>query len=306
MDIVLLQLMLVALLFAACYRLLLTWWRIPERAALRNLEQSRAVKVFLRDRIYNYLVVWLMDPVAALIPMDLDDELELKAELQMVGINLSPREYHARALILAAYSLVLWLIVPIAGTSPFVLLLTGTITILIYFNFITDHEDRLKEKRRKIRRLLPSFIQTILNSLDVQGKFENEDFIVQADLTKIFQNYLRIAPDVIANDISMLIAEMQASNIEDALHHFADRLNVPSVHFLCDILIGISRGQRQNEALVMLAREMDVAGAAALTEELLLRPGKMKLAILPLVILGITAVIYAIAIDIFNSISFLG
>ena len=115
---------------------------------------------------------------------------------------------------------------------------------------------------------------------------------IKADMITIFEDYLRIAPDVFVYDIQKLVTEMKAKDIETALNNFNKRLAIPEVSLLTDALVGLTRGERQTEVLDSLAREMDVKIKNSISAELEKRPGKVLLASIPLFVMAIVAIFY--------------
>ena len=293
-------------IFVGMYFLGISFARIPTRLSDRMLGNSIVVKTKFRDKLYNLAVKPLLEPVAALIPISYVQQMELEAELRQVDIALSAQKYYARAIILGVYTLPLSPLVLAVGLHPVFSYLMLVVSVLTSFYFMQVHIDRLKEKRREIERHLPSFVRSILYSINMDDEPERDTFIVQVDLIKIFSDYLKVAPRSIHYDISMLLTDMQTVGIETGLRRFNERLRLPVVSYLCDILIALSKGQPQREALAILSRDMDVTSREIIRAELLRRPSKMNWAFLPLAAMAVIAVIYVLLSDVVNSIGFFG
>ena len=140
-------------------------------------------------------------------------------------------------------------------------------SIVIYFHFTTDFKDKLKTKKALIEAELPSFVCSILYKLD-DIREGSQKTVVQVDLIQIFEDYLMVASDVFRYDVSVLVMEMKAKNIETALRNFNERIGLTDVSFLVNALIGLYRGEHQGEALAYLARDMDVKAKEALKKKL--------------------------------------
>lgn len=296
----LMQILLCLSLFIALYHVALIMLRIPSRASAKAFDQGIVQKERWRDRLNNTLVLPLIEPVAAIVPMSLERETELRAELRQVGMFIQPREYYARAAILAVYSLSLNLIVPLLGISPAFYLAMIALSLLTFRNFTTEHTDRLKEKRKRMQIALPSFIRSILYSLE-EHKERTDRFVVQVNLIRIFGNYLTVAPDVMQYDVSLLITDMKTMGTETGLRRFAERIRLPVVSYLCDILIGLTRGQPQAEALAILARDVDVSSRELRRNELNKRPEEMSMNVVPLILITMVTVLVVIISDMWNS-----
>ena len=246
----------------------------------------------------------LLEPVSQLLPVSYVAGVHLEADLRQVGLLLSAREYYARGLILAVYSVPLCLIAATAGFHPVLAMAFVFLPIVLYRHFTTEHVEKLKDKRRRISYLLPTFIRSILYSLSER---EGGGGVVgQVNLIAIFSNYLQVAPEIIRYDISLLITEMQSISVETGLRRFAERLRMPMVSHLCDILIGLARGQPQANALTVLARDIDTQYLASRKEELLHRPGEMYRALIPVGVVFMAMLLYAVVSDMIASVGYIG
>jgi hypothetical protein len=112
---------------------------------------------------------------------------------------LTPQEYQARALICAAFTLLLLiplLLIGAASLTPIIVIFA----VVVYFHFTSDLKDQLKAKKKRIEMEMPSFIRSILYKLD-DMRGDSQKAVVQADLVQIFEDYLRVASDVFYDDI---------------------------------------------------------------------------------------------------------
>jgi hypothetical protein len=219
-------------------------------------------------------------------------EREAASTLRRGGIDLTPREYQARALICAAFTLLL--LVPLlaigaTNIAPVILIFS----IVVYFHFTTDFKDKLKTKKALIEAELPGFVRSILYKLD-DIREGSQKTVVQVDLIQIFEDYLMVASDVFRYDVAVLVMEMKAKDIETALRNFNERIGLTDVSFLVNALIGLYRGEHQGEALAALARDMDVKAKEALKKKLNKLPGKIKIASIPLVAVTLATLLYVI------------
>ena len=292
--------------FATLYWLLNLVLRFPSRRAEKTFRSSIVIKKTVLDVLYDALVKPFMEPIAQLIPISPQSEIQLQAELKQVGITLTVREYFARAIVLAIYSIPLTLVAPSFKLHPLLVAIFATIPLVVFRHLSTDHVERLKEKRRKISLLLPSFVRSILYSLAEKEEDERGSSSGQVDLVKIFSNYRSVAPEVISYDISLLITEMQSISVEAGLRRFGERIRMPVVTYLCEILIGLSKGQPQANPLAILARDIDVQYREARREELQRRPKEMYYALIPVAVMFIGLLLYIVAMDMINSVGYLG
>lgn len=215
----------------------------------KNIKNLQTEKEKTGQKLLNRFVMPLVKPVSRWIRLDPAREAKLASTLRRGGIDLTPREYRARALIEAE---------------------------------------------------LPSFVRSILYKLD-DIREGSQKTVVQVDLIQIFEDYLMVANDVFRYDVSVLVMEMKAKNIETALRNFNERIGLTDVSFLVNALIGLYRGEHQGEALAYLARDMDVKAKEALKKKLNKLPGKIKIASIPLVAVTLATLLYVIGSHLIRS-----
>lgn len=288
------------LLYAGLFLLLLFLFRVPSKRSGRNLKTQVAVKIKMRTRLFNMAVKPLIKPVSMLIRLDPSKEASMLQMLRRGGLDLTPKEYYARAIVCANLTLPLSMLMIIIGAGQLAPV-TLVFSIIVYFHFMTDLKDKLKKKKDMIEAGLPGFIRSIIYKLD-QTNREADEVKVQADLIGIFEDYLRVANDVFYYDVAVLITEMKSMDIQTALRNFADRVGLTEVNFLVGALIGLERGERQGDTLSALAKDMDLKAREHIKKELAKRPGKVRLVTIPLVIVAIATLLYVIVSHLFMSV----
>jgi len=277
------------LLMLAFFRILLDIiYKRPHRNANKAFEKAVRRKKPLAEKLMDGFITPLALLIEPIVYIPEEKETALERMLKRAGIGESPKLYYAKSIVTAA------LIIPI----PVILYLFGMLYLApvgvlmaaaVFYRQATGYKEILKQKRDQIERLLPGFIRSILYRLN-----ESREGLVKADLISIFENYLRVANPVFAYDVSILIMEMKAKDVEPALRNFNNRLGIPEVNFLCNALIGITRGEHQGDILASLAREMDVKVKENIRKELDRRPGKVYRACIPLVIISFVAIAYVL------------
>jgi hypothetical protein len=287
----------VLLLFRFFITLLDILYKRPHRNANKAFEKAVVRRKPLGEKLIDGLITPLAFLIEPIIYISREKEMAVDSELKRAGINDSPKLYYAKSVVTAA------LVIPL----PFLLYIIGMIYLVpagalmiaaIFYRQATGYKEILKQKRELIERLLPGFIRSILYRLN-----ENREGLVKADLISIFENYLRVANPVFAYDVSVLIMEMKAKDVEPALRNFNNRLGIPEVNFLCNALIGITRGEHQGDILASLAREMDVKVKENIRRELDKRPGKVYRACIPLVLISFVAIAYVLITAVMGGVS---
>lgn len=295
----LIKMILFSALFLTFYFFWLGLFRVPSAQSAKNLKLQTVRKQTLPEHFLRVIVTPLMKPVSLFIKLSPENEASMTQMLQRGGLNLTPSEYYARAIVCSALSLLLSPMMAIAGLGILVPV-TMVLSVVIFFHFITDIKDVLKMKREQIELALPGFIRSVVYKLDITGR-EDEGAVVQADIISIFEDYLRVASDVFRYDIAVLITEMKSMDIQSALRSFADRVGLAEVNYLVSALIGLERGEQQRNALSSLAKDMNIKARENIRKQLAKRPGKVRMASIPLVVIAMGALLYVVVTHLFMS-----
>lgn len=293
------QVIIFILLTAAGVLLCRQLLKIPKRSMKKNLKSLQKERETPGRRLLNRVIMPLAKPVSRLIPLDPVKEAQMASMLRRGGSTLTPKEYQARAILSALFTLPLALLFVILGApnlAPLILLFA----LLIYRHFTTDLKDQLKEKKKRIEMELPGFVRSILYRLE-NNRHDGSQSTVQVDLIQIFEDYLRVASEAFKEDVAILIVEMKAKDIETALRSFNERLGLTDVSFLVNALIGLHRGEHQGEALSYLARDMDIKAKEAMRKKLDSLPRRVKIASIPLVGVTIASLLYVIGSHLIRS-----
>jgi hypothetical protein len=273
--------------------------KIPKLSMKKNIKNLQAEKEKPGKRLINRFIMPLANPVSRFIPLDPVKEAQMVSMLRRGGLELTPKEYYARAILCAAFTLLLvplLIFIGAANLAPIVLLFAA----VIYFHFMTDLKDQLKEKKKRIEIELPGFVRSILYRLE-DNKRDGSRIVVQVDLIQIFEDYLKVASEAFREDVAILVMEMKAKDIETALRNFNERLGLTEVSFLVAALIGLHRGEHQGEALSYLARDMDIKAKEALKKKLNSLPRRVKIASIPLVAVTLASLFYVIGSHLIRS-----
>lgn len=293
------QFIIFALLTAAGFLLCRQILKIPKLSMRKNIKILQANKEKPDNRLLNHFIMPLAKPISRIIPLDPVKEARMAAMLRRGGLELTPKEYQARAILCALCTLplaLLFLVIGAPNLAPLILLFA----LLIYRHFTTNLNDAMKEKKRRIEAELPGFIRSVLYRLE-ENKHDGNRITVQVDLIQVFEDYLKVASVAFRDDVAILVMEMKAKDIESALRSFNERLGLPDISYLVNALIGLYRGEHQGEALSYLARDMDVKAKEALKKKLNNLPRRVKIASIPLVGATLASLIYVIGSHLIRS-----
>jgi len=273
--------------------------KIPKLSMKKNIKNVQAEKEAMGNRLLNRFIMPLARPVSRFVPLDPVKEARMASILRRGGLELTPKEYYARAIVCASFTLplaLLFIFLRAVKLAPLILLLA----LLVYRHFMTDLKDRMKEKKKRIEMELPGFVRSILYRLE-DNRHDGSRLVVQVDLIQIFEDYLKVASDAFQEDVAILVMEMKAKDIETALRSFNERLGITDVSFLVNALIGLYRGEHQGEALSYLARDMDIKAKEAMKKKLDTLPRRVKIASIPLVAITIVSLLYVIGSHLIRS-----
>ena len=286
------QIIIFVLLTAAGFLICRQFLKIPKLSMKKNIKNIQAEKEKPGKQLLNRFIMPLVKPVSRLIPLDPVKEARMASVLRRGGMELTPKEYYARGILCALFTTPLALLLFTIGAANLVPIVF-IFSLVIYFHFTTDLKDKMKEKKNRIEAELPGFIRSILYKLD-DIKDGSSKAVVQVDLIQIFEDYLKVASEVFYYDVSVLVMEMKAKDIETALRNFNERIGITDVSFLVNALIGLYRGEHQGEALAYLARDMDIKAKEALRKKLNKLPRRVKIASIPLVAVTLASLLYVI------------
>lgn len=273
--------------------------KIPKLSMKKNIKNVQAEKEAMGNRLLNRFIMPLARPVSRFVPLNPVKEARMASILRRGGLELTPKEYYARAIVCASFTLplaLLFIFLRAVKLAPLILLLA----LLVYRHFMTDLKDRMKEKKKRIEMELPGFVRSILYRLE-DNRHDGSRLVVQVDLIQIFEDYLKVASDAFQEDVAILVMEMKAKDIETALRSFNERLGITDVSFLVNALIGLYRGEHQGEALSYLARDMDIKAKEAMKNKLDTLPRRVKIASIPLVAITIVSLLYVIGSHLIRS-----
>jgi hypothetical protein len=262
---------------------------LPPSIARKNLKkQTKSLDKDLAKDLEDKLVTPLAKRIVKKIHLKPRKKVELEQSLSRIGIDDTAEMYTAKAV---SYGL-LGLLMPLVcfaslGFDSFVILTFGFPLGLLLYN-LTKHKGRIKKKTKELEGALPAFIRAIVSRIGV-----GEREVMAVDLIGIFEEYLRVAPEVFEYDLQMLVMEMKSTNEENGLNNFARRVRLNEVDQMVQALIGITRGEPQREVLASIAREMEVRHEVYIDEQYKKRPKKVIIATIPVFVCAILITLYA-------------
>ena len=270
------------LISAGIFSILSSVLKLPPYSATQRL-RGVAGKTKMTETLNQRLLLPVMKLVAPFIRLDDFKERRMKIKLERAGIIFTPKEYYARAVVMAAGTAIIGTLAAVA-IMPSMAVVVCILAVIVYFHFFGEVNDRLKEKDELIESELPKFIRAI-----VQG------------LIKLLESYSTIAGKGLQYDIEVLVLDLKSGNFENAMLDFDKRVGNAYMSRLTKALIAVNRGDNQEAALNHLLSDMSLLSHETMQRELNKRPGRVKMMVIPIVVIGIFTLFYVVGVNLFNS-----
>ena len=201
--------------------------------------------------------------LAKYIPIDEYKKNRMKNTLNAAGINRTPEEFMAFALVKS--SLVAFGIIPCLMILPLLAPILLFLVVMIYFKEIRKADEKLSAKREKIEAELPRFAATITQELKASR-----------DVLGILENFKKNAGEDFANELDVLTADMRSSSYEAALTRFEARIGSPMLSDITRGLLGVLRGDDGAMYFQMLAHDMKQLELQRLKAQAMKIPPKIR------------------------------
>ena len=201
--------------------------------------------------------------LAKYIPMDEYKKSRMKNTLNAAGMNLTPEEFIASAILKSG--IIALLIIPCLMILPLIAPILMFSSIIIYFKEIRKADEILKIKKEKIEVELPRFVATITQELKASR-----------DVLSIIENYKKNAGEEFADELDILTADMRSSSYEAALTRFEARINSPMLSDITRGLIGVLRGDDGSMYFQMLSHDMKQLELQRLKAQAMKIPPKIR------------------------------
>ena len=236
--------------------------RLPSLATQRAM-QSAGKQGKEKTKSIDILLLGLAVKLAKYIPIDEYKRNRMKNTLNASGINMTPEEYMASAIVKAG--LIALAVIPCLMILPLLAPIIAFLSILVYFKEIRKADEELKEKREKIEKELPRFVATITQELKASR-----------DVLSMLENFKNNAGEDFANQLDILTADMRSSSYEAALTRFEARINSPMLSDITRGLIGVLRGDDGSMYFQMLSHDMKQLELQRLKAEAMKIPPKIR------------------------------
>lgn len=262
---------------------------LPPTATAKGIKTAVKSQQSLLDYLLTVVVMPIVKIISPFIVVADYKEKQMLKQLQRAGIPLNPKEYYARSIVMAVLATAITYIM-LVMTVKSMSLVAVILGVVVYFHFQGEIKDKLKAKDRLIEAELPKFIRAIVQGLRTEK-----------DIIKLLETYQTIAGDGLKYDIEVLIMDLKSGNFEEGMTEFEKRLGNSYVSRLAKALIAVNRGDDQSSMLNYLLSDMGLLAKEMMQRELNKRPGRVKMLVIPVVLIAVIALFYVIGANLFNS-----
>ena len=261
----------------------------PPVATVKGLKLAAKKEQSVADILLNVLAMPVIKIVAPFFIIAPFKEKRMGEQLKRAGIPLSPKEYYERSCVMAIAAFVITFIM-LMCTMRSMWFISIILAVVVYFHFYGEIKDKLKEKDKLIEAELPKFVRAI-----VQGMKTEKDII------KLLETYQTISGAGLKYDIEVLIMDLKSGNFEEGMIEFDKRLGNSYISRLSKALIAVNRGDDQSSMLNYLLSDMGLLAKEMMQRELNKRPGRVKMLVIPIVIVAVGTLFYVIGSNLFDS-----
>ncbi len=269
---------------------------ITQLAGLPPMSTAKGVKLAVRedkgimDFLDTYFIMPFVKVIAPFIHIADFKEKRMAIRLARAEIKFTPKEYLARSILMAGASAILSFLLLMLTMSSLSFLAIA-LGLVVFFHFNGEVNDKLKEKDKLIEAELPKFIRAIVQGLKTEK-----------DVIKLLETYQTISGVGLKYDIEVLIMDLKSGNFEDGMTEFDKRVGNAYVSRLAKALIAVNRGDNQDSTLNYLLSDMGLLAKEMMQRELNKRPGKIKILVIPIVLVAVGALFYVMGVHLFSSI----
>lgn len=236
--------------------------KLPSLATQKAMQSAGKQGSEKAKSIDILLLGWAVK-LAKYVPIDAYKRNRMKNTLNASGMNMTPEEYLASAIVKSG--LIAVGVIPCLIILPLLAPIIVFLSIIVYFKEIRQADEQLKEKREKIEQELPRFVATITQELKASR-----------DVLSILENFKKNAGEDFANELDILTADMRSSSYEAALTRFEARINSPMLSDITRGLIGVLRGDDGSMYFQMLTHDMKQLELQRLKAQAMKIPPKIR------------------------------
>lgn len=279
------------LMTAGGYSIICELTGLPPGSTGKGIRCALRKEKTLYDALNSYFILPFVKVISPFIKIAEYKNKRMVVQLARAGIDFTPQEYFARSILMSGTAFVLSFLL-LSVTMQNMKYIAVVLAVVVFFHFHGEIKDRLKIKDRLIEAELPKFIRAIVQGLRTEK-----------DIIKLLETYQTISGDGLKYDIEVLIMDLKSGNFEDGMTEFDKRVGNAYVSRLTKALIATNRGDNQDSSLNYLISDMGTLAKEMMQRELNKRPGRVKMLVIPVVLVAVVALFYVIGMNLFTSLS---
>ena len=210
----------------------------------------------------------LKKAVAKLVRLSESRRTAVNKKLQRAGYTVGAELFYADVIVRVAAVLMLILVFILLDIK---VAAVGTVFLCIglYYKWIGEPDERLRRASAEIADELPRFVSVLGYSMTADR-----------DLIRTIDRYLKIAKPALRYDLELLLLEMKAGNMTEALKRFDERIGNAQLSAFISGLIDAGRGVDQKTFFYLMEENMKLIFIENRKKELAKRPAKVRKAII--------------------------
>lgn len=271
------------------YLTLVSGLRLPTLRTSKAITDSGKKDLKLSEVIDLYLVNGSVK-LARFIKVNEYKRIRLDNTLKAAGIDMTPEEYEAHAILKAG--LFLLPMIPLFFIFPLANIILVVLAVLTYVKEKGKADEILKEKRERIEGELYRFVSTLTQELKNSR-----------DVLSMLEHYKENAGPDFRRELDILCADMRSSSYEAALTRFEARLNSPQLSDVVRGLIGVLRGDDSAVYFQMLTHDFKQIELQRLKAKAAKIPPKIRIFSLLMLMCYLATFFVIIIYEILNSLA---
>ena len=279
------------LLTAGIYSVVSELAGLPPGSTGKGIRSAVRKERTLYDNLNVYFIMPFVKVISPFIKIADYKKKRMGIQLARAGIEFTPEEYFARSFLMSATAFVCSFVL-LSVTMSSMKFVSVVLAVVVFFHFHGEIKDKLKVKDRQIEAELPKFIRAIVQGLKTEK-----------DVIKLLETYQTISGVGLKYDIEVLIMDLKSGNFEDGMTEFDKRVGNAYISRLTKALISTQRGDNQESSLNYLISDMGTLAKEMMQRELNKRPGRVKMLVIPTVLVAVAALFYVIGMNLFSSLS---
>ena len=279
------------LLTAGIYSVVSELAGLPPGSTGKGIRSAVRKERTLYDNLNVYFIMPFVKVISPFIKIADYKKKRMGIQLARAGIEFTPEEYFARSFLMSATAFVCSFVL-LSVTMSSMKFVSVVLAVVVFFHFHGEVKDKLKVKDRQIETELPKFIRAIVQGLKTEK-----------DVIKLLETYQTISGVGLKYDIEVLIMDLKSGNFEDGMSEFDKRVGNAYISRLTKALIATQRGDNQESSLNYLISDMGTLAKEMMQRELNKRPGRVKMLVIPIVLVAVVALFYVIGMNLFSSLS---